>query len=116
MKAPSAIDFDPEKYVSTQRRLTSSSAFLTFGKSARDVAVSFARDEETEEENENDSEDANENKEDNKSSRLVFTTSENDENDTFRGNKAGRLSTQAISKRGGGQEGGGGKTNEDEFL
>ena len=52
MKAPSAIDFDPEKYVSTQRRLTSSSAFLTFGKSARDVAFSFARDEETEEETE----------------------------------------------------------------
>ena len=66
-------------------------------------------DEETEEEDENDSEDVNENKEDNKSSRLVFTTSENDENDTFRGNKAGRLSTQAISKRGGGQAGAAGK-------
>ncbi|CAL6435507.1 unnamed protein product [Bathycoccus prasinos] len=80
------------------------------------AAESSNEDEETEEENENDSEDANENKEDNKSSRLVFTTSENDENDTFRGNKAGRLSTQAISKRGGGQEGAAGKTNEDEFL
>ena len=55
-------------------------------------AESSNEDEETEEENENDS-DANENKEDNKSSRLAFTTSENDENDTFRGNKAGRLST-----------------------
>ena len=72
------------------------------------AAESSNEDEETEEENENDS-DANENKEDNKSSRLAFTTSENDENDTFRGNKAGRLSTQAISKRGGGQEGAAGK-------
>ena len=70
-------------------------------------------DEETEDENENDSEDVNENKED-KNSRLSFTTSENDD-DTFRGNKAGRLSTQAISKRGGGQEGRG-KTIEDEFF
>ena len=73
-------------------------------------------DEETEEEDENDSEDVNENKEDNKSSRLVFTTSENDENDTFRGNKAGRLSTQAISKRGGGQEGAAGKQTRTSFY
>ena len=80
------------------------------------AAESSNEDEETEEENENDSEDANENKEDNKSSRLVFTTSENDENDTFRGNKAGRLSTQAISKRGGGQEGAAGKQTRTSFY
>ena len=76
-------------------------------------AESSNEDEETEDENENDS-DVNENKED-KSSHLVFTSS-GDENDTFRGNKAGRLSTQAISKRGGGQEGAAEKKNEDEFL
>ena len=80
------------------------------------AAESSNEDEETEEEDENDSEDVNENKEDNKSSRLVFTTSENDENDTFRGNKAGRLSTQAISKRGGGQEGAAGKQTRTSFY
>ena len=77
-------------------------------------AESSNEDEETEDENENDSEDVNENKED-KSSRLAFTTSENDD-DTFRGNKAGRLSTQAISKRGGGQEGAAGKESRTSFY
>jgi len=69
-------------------------------------------DEETEDENENDS-DVNENKEE-KTSRLVFTTSGDD--DGFRGNKAGRLSTQAISKRGGGQEGAAGKQSRTSFY
>ena len=76
-------------------------------------AESSNEDEETVDENENDS-DVNENKED-KSSRLVFTSS-GDENDTFRGNKAGRLSTQAISKRGGGQEGAAGKQSRTSFY
>ena len=44
MNAPSAIAFDPEKYESTQRRLTSSSAFWTFEKSARDVAFILTDD------------------------------------------------------------------------
>jgi hypothetical protein len=59
MNAPSAIAFDPEKYESTQRRLTSSSAFWTFEKSARDVAFIFTDDDD--DDNGDDTDDAKRN-------------------------------------------------------